>query len=442
QYDSLTKLSNRMFFREGLRRAMARAVRNRNMLAVLFIDLDHFKRINDTLGHPAGDQLLQEAANRLEHAVRETDIIGLQRPETDYRLARQGGDEFTILLSELNDPLVASGVAQRILEHMTQAITLGDNEVVVTASIGISVFPDDGDEVDTLLKNADVAMYSAKASGRNQYRFFEAAMQANAVRRLALENDMRQGIARNQFVLYYQPQVDAISGTLQSFEALMRWNHPERGLIAPSDFIPVAEETGLILPLTQLALEQVCRDIPDWKARFGLDIRVAINISGRVIELTDLARLIGEALAQSGINPELIEAELTESVLMEGGERTRQLLEELQTLGVRISIDDFGTGYSSLAYLKALPIDVLKIDKSFVNDVCSDPSSATIARTIIAMAHNLSLRVVAEGVETAAQRDFLRDEQCETLQGYLFSRPLPQERVLELLAAKAASETT
>ncbi len=440
QYDTLTKLSNRMFFREGLRRAMGRASRDGSLLAVLFIDLDHFKRINDTLGHPAGDQLLLEAANRLEHAVRETDIVGLTRPDTDYRLARQGGDEFTILLAELHDPLVAGSVAKRILEQMSRPIVIGANEVVVTASIGISVFPTDGNEVDTLLKNADVAMYSAKANGRNQYSFFEPAMQANALRRLALESDMRQGLARRQFTLHYQPQVDAVTGELQSFEALMRWHHPERGLIPPAEFIPVAEETGLILPLTRLALHQACQDIPAWKSRFGREIRVAINISGRVIELADIAELIGNALSQHGIGPHLIEAELTESVLMEGGERTRLLLERLRILGIRISIDDFGTGYSSLAYLKALPIDVLKIDKSFVNDVCSDNSSATIARTIIAMAHSLGLSVVAEGVETPAQRDFLRAERCETLQGYLFSRPLPPEQVIDLLAARGAAQ--
>ncbi|MBK1679871.1 putative bifunctional diguanylate cyclase/phosphodiesterase [Rhodocyclus tenuis] len=441
EYDSLTKLSNRMFFRESLRRAMIRSARDQTRLALLFIDLDHFKRINDTLGHTAGDALLQETARRLENSIRETDLIGHQRPESDYRLARQGGDEFTIFLADLSDPLTAGSVAERLVEQMKQPVTIDTHEIVVTASIGISIFPDDGSEVDTLLKNADVAMYSAKASGRNQYRFFEPAMQANAMRRLALENDMRQGLARRQFVLHYQPQVDASSGEIRSFEALMRWQHPERGLIPPADFIPVAEETGLILPLTELAIRQCCEDIPRWKERFGTDIRIAINISVRVIELADFAQLLGRALSDSGVSPALIEVEITESVLMEGGEKTRQLLKQLRTLGVRVAIDDFGTGYSSLAYLKALPIDVLKIDRSFVADVCNDLNSATLARTIIAMAHNLGLTVVAEGVETEAQRDFMRTEHCEILQGHLLGRPMPQEQVIELLATKAGAET-
>lgn len=437
QYDSLTKLSNRIYFRDGLQQAMARASRNGTRLAVMFIDLDHFKRINDTLGHSAGDRLLQEVADRLGHSVRATDMTGPQRLESDYHLARQGGDEFTVLLAELDDPLSAGVVAQRILDELTRPIILENNEVVVTASIGISIFPNDGADVDTLLKNADVSMYSSKAKGRNQYQFFEAALQDHLVRRLTLESDMRQAIANRQLSLYYQPQVDAVSGELISFEALMRWTHPERGLILPGEFIPVAEETGLILLLTQLALRQAGADIVNWKARFGMDIRVAINISGRVIELTDLEKLLNETIVESGISPALIEIELTESMLMEGGEKTRRLLEQLRALGVRIAIDDFGTGYSSLSYLRALPIDVLKIDKSFVSDICIDQSSATIARTIIAMAHNLGMSVVAEGVETAAQRDFLRDAQCEVLQGYLFSRPLPVAEVLELLAIKA-----
>lgn len=424
-YDMLTNLSNRAMFREYLRVALARARRDNTLLAVLFLDLDRFKRINDTFGHTAGDQVLRTVARRLEICVRSSDAIARESAPSMERscVARQGGDEFTILLSGIHEPVVAGVVALRIIEALAAPIEVDANELLVTASIGISIFPNDGENEETLLKHADVAMYDAKDRGRNQYQFYEASMQEETIRRLELESDLLRGLGERQFTMVYQPIVDARSGKVVCFEALMRWEHPQRGRVLPSEFVPLAEECGLIVPLTEFALREVCQQLAAWQAEGILAKRVAVNISAKVIEFADLAELIETARRDAGIPYGLVELELTESILMTERELASALLGRLRDLGVRISIDDFGTGYSSLAYLKSLPIDLLKIDRSFVNDLEHDASSAVIIRTIIAMGRSLGLKVIAEGVETEMQRSFLVGAGCDMLQGFLIGRP-------------------
>ena len=433
-YDSVTGLANRLLFRESLRFALARAERSGRSLAVLFLDLDRFKRINDTLGHSAGDQLLREVASRLQRCLRGADSIGrAEGIDMNHCVSRQGGDEFTVLLPDLIGPESASVVASRIIDTLCQPVSLDGHEVVCTVSVGISVFPQDGTDVNTLLKNADAAMYSAKERGRNQYQVYENSLHETAVLRLALENAMRRGLDAGEFDVHYQPMLDAITGKVVSLEALLRWRHPTRGMVPPGDFIPVAEETGLIVPLTRHVLLVVCNQIAAWRKNLDLDIKVAINLSGRTIELSDVGEMIRSALTQYGVAANLLEIELTETVLMEGRNEARALIDNLKGLGISLSIDDFGTGYSSLAYLKSFAIDFLKIDRSFVRDIPGDENSETIVRTIVGMAHSLGLHVVAEGVENEAQWHFMRKVGCEVVQGFLFGRPVPAAEITQRL---------
>jgi diguanylate cyclase (GGDEF)-like protein len=443
RYDTLTGLSNRVLFRESLGRAVADAQRNRTQLGVLFLDLDRFKRINDTLGHTAGDELLCEVARRIQTSIGHCDQLGRadRRLDPGY-VARQGGDEFTVLLHGLSNPRHAGLVARRIIESITGPMRLLEHEVVVTASVGISLYPNDGEDVDTLLKNADTAMYSAKEQGRNQYQYYEPSMQEDVMRRLVLESDMRQGLELGQFVIFYQPIFAARSRSITGVEALLRWRHPSRGLVSPAEFIPIAEESGLIVQLTRFVLEGACEQAARWQREHGAPLTVAVNLSGRAVDLADVKAMVLDALHRSGLAATQLEVELTESVLMERSDNANVLIVALKALGVCVSIDDFGTGYSSLAYIKSFAIDTLKIDRSFVHGLPADANGAAIVRAIVAMARTLNLRVVAEGVETQEEYDFLLATGCDGLQGFLLGRPVPAAEITLKLGRGASDSPT
>jgi diguanylate cyclase (GGDEF)-like protein len=430
RYDALTGLSNRVLFRESLTRTVANATRNGMHLGVLFLDLDRFKRINDTLGHTVGDELLCEVARRIQNCIRYCDLLGRADRQLDPGcVARQGGDEFTVLLYGLSNPLHAGLIARRIIDSITEPMCLLEHEVVVTASVGISLYPDDGQDLDTLLKNADTAMYSAKEQGRNRYQYYEPSMQKDVMRRLILESDMRRGLEMEQFVVFYQPIFDAHTRSITGVEALLRWRHPTRGMLSPAEFIPIAEESGLIVQLTRFVLERSCADAALWEREQGTSLTVAINLSGRAIDLADIQATVLDALHRSGLAATQLEVELTESMLMERSGNANALIVALKALGVRVSIDDFGTGYSSLSYIKTFAIDTLKVDRSFVRGLPADANGAAIVRAIVAMARTLNLQVVAEGVETQEECDFLLSIGCDRLQGFLLGRPVPAPQI-------------
>ncbi|HEX5802519.1 MAG TPA: EAL domain-containing protein [Azospira sp.] len=413
--DSLTGLPNRMLFVDYLNQAIKRSAADGGLLAVLFLDLDRFKYINDTLGHEAGDQLLATMAQRLKGCVR-----------TDDCVARLGGDEFTVMLDELPNIGVAASVAQNICRTISAPLVINGHEIVITTSIGISVFPDDGQDVSHLLRHADTAMYRAKQSGSG-FCYYEAAMEAALADRLKMENALRRALERDEIVVFYQPVVDAEHGRIVGVEALVRWLHPERGLVAPAEFIPLAEETGLILPLGERVLKCACAQAKAWIDAGLSNFYVAVNLSAKQMEQPELRAIILAALSESGLPPEALVLEITESVLMERAREPVGILDDLRSLGIRLSIDDFGTGYSSLAYLKHLPADNLKIDRSFIQDIPDDADAVSIVTGIIALAHSLRMKVVAEGVETPVQRDILISLGCDSLQGYLISKPVPAE---------------
>ena len=421
-FDELTGLANRNLFNECLRHAVANARRNCKPLVVLFIDLDRFKNINDTLGHAAGDLVLKEVATRLLGCLREGDTVG-----------RLGGDEFVVLLEDMPQPMHGAVVAQKIIDAVSRPITLGAQDYHVTASIGISTCPGAGEDVLSLLKNADIAMYRAKEQGKNNFQFYSEALNVHTVERMALESDLRRALERDQFVLHYQPKVDIRSGRIASVEALVRWQHPERGLVAPMDFIPLAEETGLIVPIGLCVLKTACAQARAWRDQGLPWLRVAVNLSARQFAHETLLEDVARILDETGLDAEMLEFEITESMVMKDPAKAEKLLAELKAMGVFLSIDDFGTGYSSLSYLKRFPIDSLKIDRSFIRDLPGDGDDAAITRAIITMAHGLRLTVIAEGVETAGQLDFLRDNGCNEMQGYHFSRPVPARELARLV---------
>jgi diguanylate cyclase (GGDEF)-like protein len=430
RYDSLTGLSNRMLYREALQHSIQRAQRDNRRLAVLFLDLDHFKRINDSLGHSVGDRLLQEIANRLVSCIRETDNIARTADDSEgWHVARQGGDEFTLLLNDLEQTFVIAHVASRIIEAMTQPLLVAGHNLLMTCSIGISVYPDDGLDADSLLKNADTAMYIAKESGRNKYQFFEPEMQASIMQRLELDTDLAQALDRGQLAVHYQPIAHASNRRMFACEALLRWRHPTKGWIPPSEFISLAEESGQIIPITNFVLAHAAQQARYWLNSAGWTPRIAVNLSGRMLDLVDVPLMVASALRAGPANTSWLELELTESTLMQKYDSVRGVLDSLRELNVSISIDDFGTGYSSLAYLKAFPIDTLKIDRSFVIDLPHDSDSTAIVRAIIALAHSLNLEVIAEGVETEDQLAFLNAAGCEYVQGYLIGRPAAAETI-------------
>ncbi|HSP15018.1 MAG TPA: EAL domain-containing protein [Thermoanaerobaculia bacterium] len=411
-YDTLTGLPNRALFGDRLAVALGHASRHRYKVAVLFLDIDRFKQINDSLGHSVGDRLLKIVSARIRSAIREEDTV-----------ARFGGDEFTILIHIIGKIEDAGKIAQKVLDSLKAPITIDERDFVVTSSIGISIFPIDGADGETLIRNADTAMYRAKDLGRNSYQFYAATMNHKALEALEVENGLRRALANNEFVLYYQPLVDVTSATVFGLEALIRWQHPELGLLRPDRFIPAAEQSGLIIAMGRWVLREACKQASDWHRR-GHKVVMAVNLSGRQFGDPDLIHYIKEALETADLKPEYLELEITEGYAMQDVQKAIQTLRQLKTLGVRIAIDDFGTGYSCLSYLKQFPIDTLKLDGSFVRDLAA-PEDAQIALGVIALAHSLKLKVIAEGVETISQLAFLREHSCDRLQGYLFSRPMP-----------------
>lgn len=432
-YDSLTGLPNRILFKDRLSQAMANARRYKRKVAVMFLDLDHFKRINDTLGHNFGDLLLQRVGDRLTACVRSTDSIArLAAEETNPIVARMGGDEFIILLSNIDQVQHVSLAAQRMLNGLSQPFLIGTQEIFTSASVGITIYPIDSEDPETLLKYADTAMYQAKEKGRNNYQFYTGSMNAAAVERFTIENQLRKGLARHEFQLHYQAQVDTRRRRVVGMEALVRWVHPEKGLVPPLSFIPLAEETGLIVPIGQWILQTACEQNRIWQTAGLPPVRMTVNISSVQFREKHFVESVMRTLTEIGLDPHDLELELTESIVMENAEATIATLHALQEKGIQLAIDDFGTGYSSLSYLKRFPIHTLKIDRSFVKDLDKDPESAAIGKSIIALAHNLNLKVVAEGVETEQEMAFLQDSGCDYMQGFLFHRPEPAEGLTQI----------
>ena len=421
-HDALTGLPNRTLFYETLKRTLAVACDGGWPVAVLFIDLDHFKNVNDTLGHAIGDDLLLQFSNRLSGCVRVRDTVG-----------RLGGDEFALILTMQEGLQGAAVVAKKIREVLREPFLLQGHEVSMSASIGITVHPDDSSDPDTLIKYADTAMYQAKHAGRDTYRFFTPEMNTAVLARLNLEIALRKAVENGEFVLHYQPKVHLASGRVTGMEALLRWERPGHGLVAPNEFIPTLEETGLVVTVGAWVIGEACRQVGAWLRSPAGAVQVSVNVSGRQFVEGDLHGDIAKGLAANTIPSDLLELELTETSLMANTDRTTSTLRELKALGVQVSIDDFGTGYSSLAYLRRFPIDKLKIDIAFIRDVTTNPDDAAIVLAIINMAHSLKLEVIAEGVETAAQLAYLRRHRCDHMQGYLFSRPLPAAQITELL---------
>ena len=423
-HDSLTGLPNRTLLRDRIDQAIAHAWRHGYQVAVVFVDLDHFKLINDSLGHHVGDRLLLEVASRLKACVRGNDTV-----------ARQGGDEFVLVLTEQHDEDEMLGVVSRLLDAISQPWTNNGQEYGLSCSIGVSCYPRDGQDPDTLLRSADVAMYQAKTSGRNTYHCYTPELNQAISERLELENSLRHALEREEFRVYYQPRIDVASGRIVGAEALIRWDCPGKGIVPPDSFISIAEETGLIIPIGQWILREACRQNSAWR-RAGLPpIAVSVNLSPIQFRHTGLVDSVADALADSGLDPASLELEVTESFVMHDAERINVAMQSLKALGVDIAVDDFGTGYSSLSYLKRFPVDRLKVDKSFVRDIDSDPDDAAIVRAIITLGHALNLRVVAEGVETAAHLDYLKLHGCDEVQGYYFSRPVPASHLEILLRA-------
>ncbi len=416
-HDALTDLPNRLRLRQATENELARVQRGET-IAVLCLDLDHFKSVNDTLGHPAGDCLLRTVAERLRQSVRETDIV-----------ARVGGDEFAVVQVAAEQPRGAIVLADRLIETLAKPFDLDGHQVVIGTSIGIALAPSDGLDTDQLMKNADMALYRAKADGRGVSRFFEPEMDAKMQARRTLEIDLRKALVEDEFELYYQPLVNLQSDAVSGFEALLRWNHPTRGLVPPSEFIPVAEEMGLIVPLGEKILRQACTEAAGWPD----DIKVAVNLSPVQFKSKTLALAVISALASSGLPPHRLELEITESVLLQDSELTLTTLHQLRALGVRIAMDDFGTGYSSLSYLRSFPFDKIKIDQSFVRDMSGKEDSIAIVRAVAGLGKNLGMATTAEGVETQEQLRYLRQEGCTEVQGYLFSRPMPARNIRHLL---------
>ena len=421
-HDALTGLANRTLFMERLEQALTVSSRRSCKLALLFLDLDGFKLVNDTLGHDAGDLLLKIVASRLDRCLRENDTV-----------ARLGGDEFTIVLQGIEHNGQPSAAAVRVLDALAHPVSVKNREIFVGASIGIAMYPTDGRDAVTLLKNADTAMYRAKEHGRNTYQFYTPDMGTQVLVRMSLESSIRRALEKDEFTIHYQPMVDLGSGALVCAEALVRWQHSELGLVPPAQFIALAEETGLINPLGKWVLRSACACAKQWQSDRERPLRLAVNLSGKQFGDHRLVASIQEVLAETGLDPTLLELEITENTVMQNTDNAVSMISELKRLGIHVSVDDFGTGYSSLSYLKRLPLDALKIDRSFVGNVPADPDDSAIVKAIVAMAHSLRLGVVAEGVETADQIRFLREQSCDIVQGYYLGRPMPQDQFAALV---------
>lgn len=424
-HDALTDLPNRAFFSRLLTQSIQQARRYERRLAVLFLDLDRFKVINDSLGHDAGDELLQEIARRLSCTVRDSDVV-----------ARLGGDEFVVLLPELDEPGQAAPVADKILDAVGESFTIAGHEFRITVSIGVAVYPEDGEDEQTLMKNADTAMYYAKQQGKNNFQFFTQDLSTDSLERLALESNMRTALLKGQFRLYYQAKKDMSTGKVEGMEALLRWEHPDLGLVMPMQFISLAEENGMIVPIGRWVLGEACRQNVEWQ-KAGLPVlSMAVNLSARQFVDDKLIEDVRNALQESGMAPELLELEITESMVMHDMNKTREILDELKSMGIRIAIDDFGTGYSSLSTLKAFPLDTIKIDKSFISDLSADKADNRLTDAVIAVGKSLSLSVIAEGVETQAQADYLQAHSCKHFQGFYINHPMPADEFAQVLKSE------
>ena len=421
-HDVLTDLPNRILLQDRLSQAIELARRQGRRLAVMFLDLDQFKHINDSLGHAVGDQLLQSVARRLVSCVRHSDTI-----------SRQGGDEFMLLLPYIEHAEDAALSAQKMLTALALPHNIDQNDLHISVSIGISIYPDDGQDAETLIKSADIAMYYAKENGRNNYKFFEQEMNARAVQRQSIEASLRRALERREFVLHYQPKINLHSGTIVGVEALIRWQHPERGLLLPAQFIPIAEDCGLILPIGRWVLREACLQARAWQQAGLPPITVAVNTSAIEFRAKDFLEYIRATLEDTGLEPRYLQLELTESVLMHNAESANSVLHKLADMGVKLAVDDFGTGYSSLSYLRDFPIDTMKIDQSFVGHITSNPDDAIIVSTVINMGKSLKQLIIAEGVETPEQYAFLLDQHCDEGQGYYFCRPLESAALAALL---------
>jgi diguanylate cyclase (GGDEF)-like protein len=421
-HDDLTSLPNRLMFNRCLDRTLSRHRRTGTGIAILSMDLDRFKVINDSLGHEMGDDLLRQFARRLQAQCRDGDTV-----------ARMGGDEFAVLMDDNDSLRDMSACGRRFIEEMSAPYTLGEKNCRITISIGISVFPADGRDSQALLKAADVAMYRAKETGRNSYLFYSPMMNVHTLERLELESDLRHALEHGEFLLHYQPKIELATGLISGTEALLRWQHPLRGLVPPKEFISLAEETGLIVPIGEWVLATACAQTKAWQDQGHAEISIAVNLSARQFADPSLLSKLTRIVRESGLHPSMLELEITESMVMSHGESTVSALESLKSIGVNIALDDFGTGYSSLAYLKRFPIDTVKIDRSFLQDIPADSDDMKITRAIIAMAHSMRLKVVAEGVETAQQLAFLRTHHCDAVQGYFLCRPLAAEEIAETL---------
>jgi diguanylate cyclase (GGDEF)-like protein len=424
-HDSLTSLPNREMFNGMLRHAIDAAGRYQRQFALLFIDLDRFKVINDSLGHDAGDMLLVEVGGRLRRALRSSDVV-----------ARLGGDEFVVILEEASERHEVERVAGELLSVLCQPLQLSGHECHTTASIGIAMYPSDGIDMQTLTKNADMAMYLAKEDGKNGFRFFTKEIKTQSIERLTLESGLRRALERGQFSLHYQPKVDMASGQITGVEALLRWMHPDLGTVSPGQFIPLAEETGLIVPIGRWVLKEACAQNMAWQRRGLRPVTMAVNLSPRQFADANLLHDVDEALLASGMSPVLLQLEVTESMVMRNVSRAIKVLDAIQGRGIRLAIDDFGTGYSSMSLMKQFPIDTIKIDRSFVRDLPNDSEDQAIAQAIISMGKALGMTIIAEGVETVEQETFLRNHACDEMQGFLFSKPLPPKQMADLLRAE------
>lgn len=435
-HDGVTELPNRTAFIERTQHMVTHCRRNATLFAVLTLGIDHFKRVNDTLGQTVGNDLLRAIAQRLSEVIRPADVIMLS-DDMSRSLARFGGDEFSALIANLAQFHDAARIANRLLSAIRAPFHVNGQELFLSASIGLAVYPTDGEDPETLLRNAGAAMHFAKEQGRDNYQFYSRGMNASALEKLAMEGQLRRALERNEFVLHYQPKVDPHTGHSCGVEALLRWKHPDLGMVPPGQFIPIAEQTGLIIPIGDWVLTQACRQAQEWISDGRPPISMAVNIASPHFR-ADLAGSVVRALQSSQLDPGLLELEMTESMLMQNIDATLRTLDALKAMGVKLSLDDFGTGYSSLSYLKRFPLDTLKIDRSFIQGLPDDGEDAAITQAILAMAHSLGLSVVAEGVETLAQLEFLQQHHCDLVQGFLFSKPRPPEEIPALLAPPAA----
>jgi diguanylate cyclase (GGDEF)-like protein len=433
-YDTLTGLPNRLLFRDRLKQAILEARRYNRQVALLFLDLDRFKRINDTLGHSVGDRLLIAVAERVTSALRRSDTVGRigTNPE-GITVARQGGDEFTIMVTHIDGAPQVSRIASRLLTSLAVPFNIEEHEIFISGSIGIALYPLDGSDTETMQKNADTAMYEAKEHGRNTFQFYTQSMNSMAVQRLLIENHLNKAIEKDQLLLYYQPQVHIPSGCISGFEALIRWQHTDLGLVVPGEFISLAEESGLIVSIGEWVIREACRQGVAWRRQGLPSMRISVNLSTYQLRDPHLAGIIERALRMHGMDPGCLELEITEGAIMKNLEGALVTLNQIRELGVTISIDDFGTGYSSLAQLKRFPVDRLKIDRSFIKDIPQSTDDQAITKVIILIGHNLDMKVLAEGVETPAQLEYLQESECDEFQGYLFSPPLPAVAVPEFL---------